>query len=66
MTPEQLADPNTGIGLSEVGNNLQSPTNPKLDFTGTRDEGIEDGWGATNPDSSTAPSHTWGKDDEED
>ncbi|WP_136194567.1 DUF6571 family protein [Actinomyces procaprae] len=66
MTPEQLADPNTGAGLEEIGNNLYSPTNPKLDFTGTRDEGIDKGWQATNPDSSTAPSHTWGKDDEED
>ncbi|MBW3069598.1 hypothetical protein GZ998_08790 [Actinomyces sp. 594] len=62
MTPEQLADSNTRIGLSEVGNNLQSSTNPDLNnLTKTRKDGFDDGWGTANPDSSTAPSHTWGE-----
>ncbi|CED91769.1 Hypothetical protein AAM4_1937 [Actinomyces succiniciruminis] len=63
-TPEDLkatlqrAD-NPGYALDIIidqdGNNLYSPTNPDLDLTDTRKNGFDDGWGATNPDSSATP-----------
>ncbi|MDU0348417.1 DUF6571 family protein [Actinomyces sp. MRS3W] len=59
MTPEQLADPDTGAGLSAVGNHLYSPAHPELNFTDSRTEGFKEGHGSANPDSKTAPSHTW-------